>query len=156
MLPSQHFLHLLQSTLVQKDNEASIVLGWYKSANLKNTMFLPRNWAFEATADPLIGSNVDANFTAPDDVIKYGMCFAPDPLTYTTADYHISKSYDFPRPVSDGSRFTCLVRRGTTWWAPDADNTEEFEQDPALEDYDYYRTKVDLKIDHQKFYTGDL
>ena len=138
--------------ILQKDNEASIVLGWYKSANLKNTMFLPRNWAFEATPDPLIGSNVDANYTAPDDVIKYGMCFAPDPLTYTTADYHISKSYDFPRPVSDGSRFTCLVRQGTTWWAPDADNTEEFEQDPALADYDYYRTKVDLKID--KGYNG--
>ena len=135
----------------QIDNKANIVIGFYKNSNLENTMFLPRKFAYKS-------ADIPNSYAAVDDA-SYGMCFTPLTETYITYDYgkgvynSATNTNTFVKPLSDNSRFTCLIRQGVNY--VNAVAGAEFQdnyKDPALCDYDYYREKIELNVD--KGYNG--
>ena len=135
----------------QLDNKANMVIGFYKNSNLENTMFLPRKFAYDS-------SSVENSYKKPDSPV-FGMCFTPMAGSYISNDYSLgvwnetTVKNDFIKPISDNSRFTCLVRQGLNYIDNVAGATFQANyDDPALVSYDYYREKIELNID--KGYNG--
>ena len=126
----------------QYDNKSSIVIGFYKNANLENCVFLPRNFVIDS------GATITTTFTS-NDKIEDGWRFAPPSnRCLSPQDYAYKTGYNYVRPVNDNSRFTALARNGEYWFlAITGSKLPTDHADPALYNYDYYREKVDINID---------
>lgn len=130
----------------QFDNKANIVIGFYKNSNLENTMFLPRKFAYDSTDIAKSYSDVDGS--------TYGVCFKPITGSYISYDYGLgvynsaTNNNTIVKPISDNSRFTCLIRLGTNYvnFSTGASFLDDY-KDPALCEYDYYREKIELNVD---------
>ena len=126
----------------QIDNKSSLIIGFYKNANLENYVFLPRNFVIgDGTTEENAFKQVDS--------LNEGWRFSP-PSTKCLCpqDYRYNEGYNYLRPVNDNSRFTALVRLGTFYFLNvDGATLPANHTDPALANYDYYREKVDINID---------
>tara|TARA_R110000796_G_scaffold77925_2_gene174112 strand:+ start:993 stop:3872 length:2880 start_codon:yes stop_codon:yes gene_type:complete len=162
---ASHFVQL-------KDNEASIVLSYYKNTNGENYNGLPRDWgdyirsASSSSAvggSQLIWNEKDGNSMGAQPLSRNASHYFPDDIFLKDINLNgdsnssgVVTNGDRPFIRNDNSRFTIYCLDDIYWskeGGPSASDIEEYtswvsvhDPSPALRNYNKFKSRVDLTI----------
>jgi hypothetical protein len=162
---ASHFVKL-------RDNEASIVLSYYKNTNGENYNGLPRDWGDYirsatntslAAGSQLIWTEKDGNTMGAQPVPRNASHYYPDDIYLKDINLNgdsnsagVLSNGDRPFIRNDNSRFTIYCFDDIFWNKQyTADNvieaytqwTSQYDPSPALRNYIKFKSRVDLAID---------